>query len=63
MLKIREEGEDSEILKFVWNFSSHNSIFFCAQFIMNAFFLGLLFAFAVFCVCYIISFKEFYIAL
>lgn len=55
MLIIRAEGEDSETLNFVWRFGSYNSIFFPAQFIINTFFLCNLFAFGVFCVCYLIS--------
>ena len=61
MIRIRQEGEESELLGFVWTFSAHNSIFFCSQFVLNSFFLNFIFAFAVFVSIYIISFKETYI--
>jgi hypothetical protein len=60
MLRIREEGEDSETLKFIWTFSAHSSIFFCSQFVLNSFFLNFIFAFVMFIGVYIISFKETY---
>lgn len=60
MIRIKQEGEDSELLKFVWTFSAHSSIFFCSQFVLNSFFLNFIFAFAVFVTIYIISFKETY---
>lgn len=58
VLQIRSEGSSSQVLKDVWKFKSYNSIFFCTQFIINAFFLGYIFSIALFIVCYILSFKE-----
>jgi len=57
ILQIRSEGSGSELLKEIWKFRSYNSIFFCTQFIINAFFLGYIFAFSTFFVCYALSFK------
>lgn len=60
ILTIIEEGEDSETLNTIWKFSSHSSIFFCSQFVLNSVFLNFIFATSVFFVCYIISFRETY---
>jgi hypothetical protein len=61
VLQIRSEGTDSALLKEVWKFRSYNSIFFCSQFIVNAFFLGYIFALGIFLFCYIMSFRESFI--
>ena len=58
VLQIRSEGSGSGLLKEVWKFRSYNSIYFCTQFIINAFFLGYIFSVALFIVCYVLSFKE-----
>lgn len=63
VLTIRSEGENSELLMHAWSFGTHTSIFFCAQFIINAFFLGYLFAFGLFLTCYLLSFKETFVIL
>ncbi|OMJ75752.1 hypothetical protein SteCoe_25016 [Stentor coeruleus] len=58
ILKIKEEGEESETLKFVWKFKSYNTIYFCSQFIINTFFLTFVFAITIFIAAYCVSFKE-----
>lgn len=58
ILQIRSEGPESNLLNEIWKFRTYNSIFFCTQFIINAFFLGYIFAISVFIVCYMLSFKE-----
>lgn len=58
---IRDEGSSSKLLEKVWEFRAHSSIFFCAQFVLNSFFLNFIVAFCVFIACYIISFQETYI--
>ena len=60
---LRNEGPDSPTLYRIWKFSSHNSIFFCIQFIVNSLFLENLFAFSVFCTAYILSTKDLYLSL
>ena len=59
ILAIRREGENSELLLHVWKFGSYNTIFFCAQFIVNCFFLEYLVGISLFFICYALSFKEF----
>lgn len=58
---LRDEGSTSKLLEKVWKFRAHSSIFFCAQFVLNSFFLNFIVAFFMFFACYIISFRETYI--
>lgn len=57
-LILKSEGEQSLNLERIWKFKAHNSIFFCAQFIVNAVFLEMLIGFSVFSTAYCFSLYD-----
>ena len=58
IVTIMREGENSEHLLRAWSFGPYNVIFFCAQFVINCFFLEYLAGMAVFITFYALSCKE-----
>ncbi|OMJ76896.1 hypothetical protein SteCoe_23633 [Stentor coeruleus] len=57
-LILKSEGEQSSSLERIWKFKAHNSIFFCAQFIVNTVFLEIIFGFSVFSTAYCFSLYD-----